>query len=72
MTEPTASVALLLATALLVLVMSDLPCYFRVFFFCSSDSTLLENVGLILKRQEKEIKPQVLDCYEMWHFKRIL
>lgn len=33
MTEPTASVALLLATALLVLVMSDLPCYFRVFFF---------------------------------------
>lgn len=71
MTEPTASVALLLATALLVLVMSDLPCYFRG-FFCSSASTLSENVGLILKRQEKEIKPQVLDCYEMWHFKRIL
>lgn len=59
MTEPTASVALLLATTLFVLVMSDLPCYTCTFGFCSSHSTMSENVGLILKRQEKEIKLKI-------------
>lgn len=41
------------------------------FFFCSSDLTLSEKAGSLLKRYAKEMKSQALRCYETLHDKRI-